>query len=255
MLPEKLWENKRWGEHYKYWLKFFNQSKNIVDDIINISEEVDESVLDAYYVDLSRTKEIKHTNPIAFAVVTCNQVDAIIKKAEEDEEFNTTLYNLIFTTFIESKYFIVKENPKWMVNPKLFEHYKNDIDWFGLFHDMLYSLYDTIDYETELFKKYYLEIFDINGTRPAQSGQFWRAVKFGVQFPIEYIYDSVINKTTSFAVDKHNLFYPPIYRYWYTNQLDDFLQIPKFPDFVENVILFMEKMKQHDELCVFITLR
>lgn len=254
MLPDSLLENKRWGEHYKYWLNYFNISKDIVDDIIRISQEVDDSTLNSYYIELSPTRGIQNTNPLGFALVTCNQISTILQKAETDQEFNSTFYTMIFTTFIESAYFVLKNDLKWMVNPILFDFYKSWIDWFGFFHNRLYSNFKAYKFEKELLQKYYVEIFNINNKRAAKTAVFWWAIGLGVIIPIDYIYNSLLEQTTSFAIDNDDLFYIPINRYWIDKNLDLFHNIT-IQDFQNNIISFMEQLRQHDELCLLISVR
>lgn len=254
-LPEKLFNNTRWTEHYHFWLDFFNHSNDIISDILKLYNEVDDSTLETYYVTLNPSIGVSLTNPLSFALATCNKLDLILAEVTKNQDFYYQFYNMIFTVFHDSGLFFIRNNHDLIIHSSLFDSYKEIIDWFGVFHTLYNNKVDLKEYEKILYQTYYPYIFKLNAERPDDVGGFWRAIMLGVQIPIDFIYQSLLEVSTSFAKDEHNLFYRPIQRYWSKKELDQFLKNPITPDAQKNVISFMDKMDENVELAALISFR
>ena len=91
-IPTILADNHKWGDHYKYWLEYFNQSKNILLDLLKFASEIEDSTLNQYYINLNNAKGLIHTNPLSFALATCDQLDVIIEMVKAKDDFKDIFY-------------------------------------------------------------------------------------------------------------------------------------------------------------------
>ena len=107
----------------------------------------------------------------------------------------------------------IPKKEEYKISFLLFDHFKDDVDWFGLFYTMRTNFKtENLDYEKELYQKYYDDIFkmDENHDRPDRTSGFWKAIALGVELPMDYIKESIMDRKTVFAIDKDNLFLSPI---------------------------------------------
>jgi len=138
------------------------------------------------------------------------------------------------------------------------EDFKDDVDWFGLFYTMrTYFRTENLDYEKELYQKYYEDIFkmDESRDRPDRTSGFWKAITLGVELPMDYIKESIMDRKTAFAIDKDNLFYPQLHRFWETEEFDIYIPEEIKNEGKQNIINFMNRIKNDKELYLFIKLQ
>lgn len=256
---KNLESEKSWTKHYKYWKKVFNDVEKIGQTLIELSfiDSLDSS-LDTYFMEINPPRGVIHTNPLSYALATSSKVEDLILISRKKPQFHDFIYNLIYTVFIDSSY---GQNPKkeeYKVSFLLFDYFKDDVDWFGLFYTMrTYFKTENLDYEKELYQKYYDDIFkmDESHDRPDKTSGFWKAIALGVELPMDYVKESIMDRKTVFAIDKDNLFYPMLHRFWETNEFDIYVPEEIKNEGKQNIVNFMNHIKNDKELYLFIKLQ
>lgn len=246
-----------WHEHFKKWRDIFDGSDNIIGTINDAYLLVPSSMQNDYFQNLELPSDIKYSNPMAYALATTTQRNYIVKFITENSEMYFTYLDMINSVFADSAFGRTLGNEMYKIEFSLFDTFKNYLDWFGIFYRLKNVYPENIAYTKELYQKYYAVIFksDSEYIRPDLVAGFWKAVKQGVVFPVEYIQTSLVNQNTTFSIDENGLFYPAIIKYWDTGVLEDYLLIDNNVNNIDNIKKFMELLRLNHTISLLIRIK
>jgi len=239
----------RWAQHDKYWTNLLASDaltpRRLVVFVLRLNEKYPGR---GYPFSLARDKP----HPLLFAMI---KSERLLEYLQNVPTLKTKEFGMIFFEFfLNSNPFSTRTKYSYKIN--VYRHFEKYIFWPGLLHHLAATNNGLFSSFSSVIQTYYLEIFAIQSFYSKDDvfkliDIFWEAIAFGIQFPFDYLQESIENNTSVFGKDIVNRFYPVVYEYFTNKKLHPQLDKLKTQYGSTHIKDFMKLLKSDDGLVLY----